>query len=269
MIGRRRGRPGGRTAIPVWAAPLGLVAVAFFLLPLVGLVVNVPWHAVPAELRSPDARNALYLSLICPLGATAIALVLGVPLAWLLARGRFPGRSLLRALVTLPMVLPPVVGGVALLYAFGRGGLVGTWGYQAFGISLPYTTAGVMVASAFVAMPFLVLTLEAGIVQLGTGLEEAAETLGASRLTVLRRVTVPMMLPSLGAGMTLCWARALGELGATITFAGNLSGTTQTTPLAVFIALQTKPQNAVILSLVLFVVSLLVLVLLRGRRMVR
>ncbi|WP_261568395.1 ABC transporter permease [Frankia gtarii] len=248
--------------------PPALLAVAFLVLPLAGLLANVPWTDISAQLRTPDVRNALYLSLICPIGATLLSIALGVPLAWLLARGRFPGRGLVRGLVTLPMVLPPVVGGVALLYAFGRGGLVGRWGYREFGISLPYTTFGVMVASAFVSMPFLILTVEAGIVQTGVRFEEAAETLGAGRLMVLRRITLPMLSPSLMAGATLCWARALGELGATLTFAGNLSGTTQTTPLAVFIALQTKPQDAVVLSLVLFVVSLAVLLVLRGRRMV-
>ncbi len=265
---RERGGHRGGHGLPLWTVPPALLGVMFLVLPLVGLLVNVPWTAVPVQLRAPDVRSALYLSLICPIGSTLIAIVLGVPIAWLLARGRFPGRGLVRGLVTLPMILPPVVGGVALLYAFGRGGLVGRWGYREFGISLPYTTLGVMVASAFVSMPFLVLAVEAGIVQTGVRYEEAAETLGAGRLMVLRRITLPMLAPSLGAGATLCWARALGELGATLTFAGNLSGTTQTTPLAVFIALQTRPQDAVVLSLVLFVLSLGALLALRGRRMV-
>lgn len=259
-------RATGSAPLPAWSIVLGAMAVAFLVLPLVGLLANVRWREVPAQLAQPNVRSALLLSIICPTGATLLVVLFGVPLAWLLARGGFRGLGLVRAVVTLPMILPPVVGGVALLYAYGRGGLVGAWGYRLLGISLPYTTFGVMVACAFVAMPFFVLTVEAGLNHVGIAFEEAAQTLGAGKPLIMRRVTLPMLAPSLAAGATLTWARALGELGATITFAGNMPGTTQTTPLAVYMALQTRPDDALVLSLLLFVVSLVVLVVLHGRR---
>ena len=165
--------------------------------------------------------QALRLSLICSLGAVAVSVLLGVPLAVPAGPGRFPGRNLVRALTTLPMVLPPVVGGVALLLAFGRRGLVGQWLDRAFGITLPFTTAGAILAEAFVAMPFLVITVEAGLRAMDRRYEDAAATLGAGRWLTFRRVTLPLIAPSLGAGIALCWARALGEFGATITFAGQ------------------------------------------------
>jgi molybdate transport system permease protein len=194
-----------------------------------------------------------------------ISALLGIPLAWVLARIDIPGRSLIRALTMLPMVLPPVVGGVALLLAFGRNGLVGQWLYKATGFSLPFTTAGAMLAEAFVAMPFLVLTVEAGLRSTDRRLEDAAATLGATRWTTFRRVTIPMVAPSLFAGLALAWARALGEFGATITFAGNFPGTTQTVPLAVYVALESQPDVAIVLSLLLLAFSIVVLVSLRDR----
>jgi molybdate transport system permease protein len=205
--------------------------------------------------------QALRLSLVCSVGAVAVSVLLGVPLAFLLARVAFPGRNLVRALTTLPMVFPPVVGGVALLLAFGRRGLVGQW----LGITLPFTTAGAILAEAFVAMPFLVITVEAGLRAMDRRYEDAAATLGAGRWLTFRRVTLPLIAPSLGAGVALCWARALGEFGATITFAGNLPGVTQTMPLAVYIALETDLEAAIALSLVLLAVSLAVLIALRDR----
>jgi molybdate transport system permease protein len=248
------------------AALLLLAAVAslFFLLPLVGLIVRAPWNDALGQLSAPESRQAFELSLVTSFSATGLAVVFGVPLAWLTARVRFPGRSLLRALVTLPMVLPPVVGGVALLLAFGRRGLLGPLLATA-GIHLPFTTAGAVLAETFVAMPFLVITVEAGLRSMDVRYEEAARTLGAGRWYLFRRVTVPLVLPSLLAGAVLCWARALGEFGATITFAGNFPGTTQTLPLAVYLELETRPDAAIMLSLVLLVVSLAVLVGLRGR----
>ena len=205
------------------------------------------------------------LSLITSTLATLVSLVLGVPLAWALARITFPGRSLVRAFVTVPLVLPPVVGGVALFLAFGRRGLIGGPIYDATGWSLPFTSAAVVVAETFVAMPFLVVTVEAALRAADMRYEEAAATLGASRLTVLRRVTLPMVLPSVAAGAVLCWARALGEFGATITFAGNLPGRTQTLPLAVYLELEQDPEAAFALSLVLLAASVIVLVVLRGK----
>lgn len=240
-------------------------AAAFFVIPLLGLLVRTPWASVIDDLRSPDVLTALRLSLLASFSATAIALVFGVPLAWTFARLTFPGRAALRALTVLPMVLPPVVGGVALLLAFGRRGLLGAWLATSFGIHLPFTTAGAIIAETFVAMPFLVITVEAGLRSMDTRFEEAARTLGASRWTVLWRVTLPLVRPSLVAGAVLCWARALGEFGATITFAGNFPGRTQTMPLAVYLALETNLDAAIVLSLLLLAISLAVLIGLRGR----
>ena len=210
-------------------------------------------------------RDALWLSLVCSVGATALAFVLGLPLAWVLARTDLPGRHVVRALVLLPMVLPPVVGGVALLLAFGRRGLVGQYLDDWFGIRLPFTTWGAIVAEAFVAMPFFVIVVEAGLRSLDQRYEEAAATLGARRLTTFRRVVLPLIAPSVIAGAALTWARALGEFGATILFAGNLQGKTQTMPLAIFVELQTNLGGAIALSLVLLALSVVVLVSLRDR----
>ena len=251
---------------PIWIAILAAIGAAFFVVPLLGLLVNTPWRDTLASLTSADTLNALRLSLVASLASTAVALVLGVPLAWVYARIEFPGRSVLRALTTLPMVLPPVVGGIALLLAFGRRGLVGSALQTAFGISLPFTTAAVVFAETFVAMPFLVLTVEAGLRSMDRRYEEAARALGAKRWTVFTRVTIPLIAPSLVAGAVLCWARALGEFGATITFAGNFPGVTQTMPLAVYLLLEsTNPQASYLLSLILLLVSLIVLVGLRHR----
>jgi len=247
---------------------VGLAALAalFFVLPLVGLVARTPWASALGVLGDAGVVAALKLSLVCSLASTVLAAVMGVPLAWVLARLRFPGKNLLRGLTTLPMVLPPVVGGVALLLAFGRRGLVGQPLNEAFGVSLPFTTAGVIMAETFVAMPFLVITVEAGLRSMDVRFEEAARTLGAGRWTVFRRVTLPLIGPSLAAGAVLAWSRALGEFGATITFAGNFPGITQTAPLAIYIDLESlRLSPAVMLSLVMVVVSLVVLVALRGR----
>jgi len=238
---------------------------ALVVLPLVGLLQRAPWTDLADELAAPAVREALALSLVTSLAATAASVVLGVPLAWVLARVPFPGRSLVRAAVTLPMVLPPVVGGAALLFALGRRGLVGSWLDDALGVRLPFTTAGVVVANTFVAMPFLVVSVEGALRGSDRRYEDAAATLGAGRWAVLTRVTLPLVRPSLVAGALLCWARALGEFGATITFAGNLPGRTQTMPLAVFLALERDRGSAVALSLVLVAVSLAVLVALRDR----
>jgi molybdate transport system permease protein len=243
----------------------GVLAAALFALPLLGLVWRAPWHGSWSRLTSPDARKALLLSLETSLSATGVALVLGVPLAWLQANVDYPGKRVVRAITTMPMVLPPVVGGVALLLAFGRRGLVGK-PFDQLGVHLPYTTAGAVAAETFVAMPFMVITLEAAFASVDHRLEHAARTLGASRSRVFWRVTLPLVRPSLVAGSVLCWARALGEFGATITFAGNLPGTTQTLPLFVFLKLQgTERDSAITLSIVLLGVSFLVLVALRDR----
>ena len=262
---RVRRRPVGRERLPWPALVLAIIAIAFFALPFLGLLWRAPWGDVWSILTSDSALTALRLSLWCSMWATLAAVLFGVPLAWLLARVGFPGRGLARALCTLSMVLPPVVAGVALFYALGRRGLVGQYLDEWFGITLPFSTAGVVVAQTFVAMPFLVLTVEAAFRQQDTRFEEAARTLGASRWYVFRRVTLPAIRPGLVAGAVLAWARALGEFGATITFAGNFPGRTQTMPLAIYLTNEIDPDEAIVLSLVLIAVSFGVLVALRDR----
>jgi molybdate transport system permease protein len=240
------------------------VAVLFIALPLIGLLLHVDWSNLPSELVSSDVLTALRLSLECSIIAVAISLVIGVPLAYLLARTSLPGRRLIRGLVTLPLVLPPVVGGIALQTALGRTTPIGTV-LDHFGIVLPFSTAGAAIAEAFVGFPFLVITVEAGLRQRDDRFEEVAATLGARPWRRFWRVTMPLAAPSIAAGAALCWARALGEFGATITFAGNLQGKTQTMPLAIFIAFEHDPATAVALSLVLVAISIAVLVALRDR----
>jgi molybdate transport system permease protein len=243
-------------------AGLGLL---LFLLPLAGLIVRAPWSQVGPALVAPATLTALTLSLFCSVAATAAALVLGIPLALVLARTTGTLRAALRALTTLPMVLPPVVGGVALLLAFGRRGLVGSLLYQVFGVQIPFTTAAAILAETFVAMPFLVIAVEGGLRALDHRYEEAARALGAKGWMVFARVTLPLLRPAIFSGAVLCWARALGEFGATITFAGNFPGRTQTVPLAVYVALETQPEGAIALSLILLVVSLAILAGMRER----
>lgn len=249
--------------------PLGLLvpallALTFIAVPLLGLLQRAPWSDLGAQVSSPAVGQALELSLRCSLSAVGVSLAIGVPLAWLLARVQFPGRSLVRALVTLPMVLPPVVGGVALLYAFGRKGLLGQI-LDHGGITLAFTTNGAVLAETFVALPFMVIAAEAGFRQIDPRYEEAGATLGAGPWRRFTRVTLPLVSPSLAAGAALTWARALGEFGATITFAGNLQGSTQTMPLAVYVALESNPDVAVVMSLILLTVSVVILVALRDR----
>ncbi len=261
-------RPGGRRRLearrpPAVAIALAAVALVFFVLPLVGMLIRAPWSDLGDQLTEPATRDAFRLSLECSLAATMLAIIFGTPLAWVLARVEFPGRRLARACVLLPMILPPVVGGVALFLAFGRRGVMGQYLDDWFGIRLPFTTGGAIVAETFVSMPFFVITVEAALRGLDERYEDAAATLGARRWTRFRRVTLPMIAPSLVAGAALAWARAIGEFGATITFAGNLAGKTQTMPLAIFLAFETRPEAAIALSLALVAVSLAVLVSLR------
>jgi molybdate transport system permease protein len=258
-------RSARRAKTPVILLVPALLGLVFLVLPLVGMVVRAPWPTLLSQLETAEVGEALRLSLICATSATVICLVLGVPLAWMLARTEIPGKRIARALVTVPLVLPPVVGGVALLLVFGRRGLVGEYLDSWFGITLPFTTAGVIVAEAFVAMPFLIIAVEGALRGADPRFEEAAATLGASRWTAFRRVTLPTVAPGIAAGAVLCWARALGEFGATITFAGNYPGTTQTMPLAVYLALEQDPDSATVLSLVLLAVSVVILVSLRER----
>ncbi|MFJ2938343.1 ABC transporter permease [Streptomyces sp. NPDC087219] len=261
-------RAGVRTAgtrPPLALALPALLAVAFLTLPLLGILVRTEWGELADHLRSPGTVEALKLSLVVSFWALGLSLLLGVPLAWLLARVPFPGKALVRSLVLLPMVLPPTVGGVALLLAFGRRGLLGPWFESTFGITFPFHTAGAVIAATFVAMPFLVISLEGALGGLRPRYEETAASLGASPVRVFFTVTLPMVAPGLIAGAALTWARALGEFGATITFAGNLPGTTQTLPLQVYLLLQDEPEAATSVSLLLLAIAMGVLIALRGR----
>lgn len=253
-----------RVPVPLLVpAVLGLI---FLLLPLAGLLARTPWSTLPARLAEPQVVEALKLSLLTSTMATVLCLVLGVPLAWMLARVTFPGRRLVRALITVPLVLPPVVGGIALLLALGRRGLVGQWLDSTFGITLPFTTAGVVIAESFVALPFLVIAVEGALRGADSRYEEAAATLGSTRWTTFTHVTLPLVAPGIAAGAVLCWARALGEFGATITFAGNYPGITQTMPLAVYQTMESGDlEGAVVLSLILLIVSVAILAGLRDR----
>ncbi|MCT2542066.1 ABC transporter permease [Streptomyces atratus] len=255
--------PGVRT--PVALAIPALLAVAFLLIPLIGILARTSWADLGTHLTSPGVTQALRLSLLVSFWALGLSLLLGVPLAWLLARTDFPGKAFVRSLVLLPMVLPPTVGGVALLLGFGRRGLLGPWLESAFGITLPFHTSGAVVAATFVAMPFLVISLEGALAGLRPAYEETAASLGASPVRVFFTVTLPMVAPGLAAGAALTWARALGEFGATITFAGNLPGTTQTLPLQVYLLLQDSPEAATSVSLLLLAIAMAVLITLRGR----
>lgn len=243
-----------------------LLGLLILLLPMVGLLLRTPWGRLTEIITSPDVLTALRLSLTTATIAAGVSLVCGVPLAWLLARTTLPGRSVLRGLVTVPLVLPPVVGGVALLMAFGRNGVAGQWLDRTFGVSLPFTTAGVVLAQTFVAMPFLIVSVEGALRSADRRYEDVAATLGASAWTTFRRVTLPGVLPGVLAGAVLSWARALGEFGATITFAGSFPGTTRTLPLAAYVAIGAgDTDTAVVLSLLMIVVSVAILVGLRDR----
>ncbi|GAA1369729.1 ABC transporter permease [Streptomyces beijiangensis] len=262
----KRFRPRARTArAPVALVVPALLAIAFLLMPLIGILARTTWGDLGTHLSSPGVTEALRLSLVVSFWALGLSLVLGVPLAWLLARVDFPGKTLVRSLVLLPMVLPPTVGGVALLLGFGRRGLLGPWLENTFGITLPFSTSGAVVAATFVAMPFLVISLEGALAGLRPSYEETASSLGASPLRVFFTVTLPMVAPGLAAGAALTWARALGEFGATITFAGNLPGSTQTLPLQVYLLLQDSPEAATSVSLLLLAIAMAVLIALRGR----
>jgi molybdate transport system permease protein len=242
-------------------AVIGLLLVA---LPLAALLSRTPWSRLPELLATPGVSKALWLSLRCTAAAVALTMLLGIPLAWVLARSRLPGRRLVRAVVIVPLVLPPVVGGVALLLAFGRRGVLGPLLVET-GTVPAFTPYGVILAEAFVALPFLVLTVEGALAALDPGREEVAATLGAGPLRTMLTVTMPAIAPSIGAGAALAAARALGEFGATITFAGSLPGATQTVPLAVYQLLEDDPPAAYALSAVLLLVSIGLVAGLRAR----
>ena len=255
MSGPRLGRPPAVLLVPA------VVAVALLVVPLATLVLDTPWRTLPEHLGSQVVREALGITALSSLLTVLACVVLGTPLAWLLARVDFRGRRVVRALVLVPLVLPPVVAGVALITAIGRSGLLG----EHLPFSIPYTTAGVVVAHTFVSLPFYVLAVEGALRTHGSSYDVVAATLGADRWTTFRRVTLPLALPGILAGSALAWARSLGEFGATITFAGNYPGTTQTMPSLIYVALSSDPAVARTLSLILLALSIGVLVLLRER----
>lgn len=245
-------------------APAAL-ALMLLVLPAVGLLSRTPWAQFPSRIGDPALADALRLSLVTATASMLIAIVLGVPLAWILARVDFWGKRLVRALVIVPMILPPVVGGVALLMAFGRRGLLGGPLFSQLGITIPFSTLAVVIAQTFVALPFLVISVEGALRTSDSRFDEVAATLGASRWRTFLRVSVPLAGPGVASGAALAWARALGEFGATITFAGNAPGVTRTMPLQIYTALQADADAAILLSVVLLAISIAVLLLLRER----
>ncbi|MDZ5660432.1 molybdate ABC transporter permease subunit [Nocardioides sp. zg-1308] len=255
MTGPRLGRAPAVLLVPAAAG------VALLVVPLVTLVLDTPWRTLPDHLSSEVVRQALTITALSSLLTVLACVAIGTPLAWLLARVDFRGRRVVRALVLVPLVLPPVVAGVALVTALGRSGLVG----QHLPFTIPYTTAGVVLAHTFVSLPFYVLAVEGALRTHGSSYDVVAATLGADRWTTFRRVTLPLALPGVLAGSALAWARSLGEFGATITFAGNYPGTTQTMPSLIYVALNSDPTVARSLSLILLALSVAVLVLLRER----
>lgn len=254
-------------SIPAGLFVPAAVGGGLLLLPLLALLSRIEWSAIPALLVAPATANALGISLITALTSTLLCLILGVPLALVIARARSWAATLLRALVTLPLVLPPLVGGLALLSLLGRGGLLGD-ALAELGIRIPFTTVAVIVAQTFVALPFLVISVEGSLRSLDPVYGEAAATLGASPTSVLFRITLPLIAPGLLAGTILSFTRALGEFGATALFAGNAEGTTRTVPMAIYTAFNgagVSQDTALALSLILITVAVTALAVLRGR----
>ncbi len=242
-----------------------VIAFALIALPVVGLLLRAPWAQMPELLLSDSALDALRLSLETAAISTTLCIILGGPLAVVLARGGLRGLPVLRSIVLLPLVLPPVVGGLALLFLLGRTGLLGRVIDLWFGVSIPFTTAAVILAQTFVALPFLVVSVEGALRTSGQRYEAVAATLGASPTLAFRRVTVPLVLPGLASGSVLAFARCLGEFGATTAFAGSLQGTTRTLPLLVYLEREVDVDSAVALSLVLVVVAVVVIAVARPR----
>ncbi len=243
----------------------GALAAALLVIPLVTLVLDTPWGDFVQQLASSAVRDALRVTGLASAVTVVVCILLGTPLAWLLARVDFPGRTLVRAAVAVPLVLPPVVAGVALTTALGRSGLLGSLLRDATGVTIPFTTGAVVIAHTFVSMPFYVLSVEGALRASGERYDVVAATLGADRWTTFRRVTLPLAMPGVLAGAVLAWARSLGEFGATITFAGNFPGTTQTMPSLIYQTLQSDPEVARTLSMILLVVSIAILAALRNR----
>ena len=257
MISRRA--PAVPSGLPAWIFVPAALGGLFVILPLVAMLASVDWSRFGELVTSESSVAALQLSLKTASASTVICILLGVPMAAVLARSAFPGLQILRSLVLLPLVLPPVVGGIALLYTFGRRGLIGQH-LEVAGISIAFTTAAVVLAQTFFSLPFLVVSLEGALRTAGRRYEDVAATLGARPTTVFRRVTLPLVLPGLASGAVLSFARALGEFGATLTFAGSLQGVTRTLPLEIYLQRETDADAAVALSLVLVVVAVVVVI---------
>ncbi len=249
--------PNSTVELPRWVLAAAVAGTLFLLLPLAAVTAEVNWAEFIPLVTSESSLAALSLSLRTATASTVLCILLGVPLALVLARVRFPGKRLLRSLVLLPLVLPPVVGGIALLYTFGRQGLLGG-ALEILGVQVAFSTAAVVLAQTFVALPFLVLTLEGTLRTAGTRYEAVAATLGARPWTALRRVTLPLVLPGLASGAVLSFARCLGEFGATLAFAGSLQGVTRTLPLEIYLQREGDADAAVALSLLLVVVAVVV-----------
>ncbi len=245
------------SAVPRWVLGVAGVGALFIIMPLLAIVLRVDWSRFGALITSESSRAALGLSLQTSVISTVLCVIFGVPMAFALARTAFRGQRVLRALVLLPLVLPPVVGGIALLYTFGRQGLLGD-SLSVLGMDIAFSTSAVVLAQTFVALPFLVLSLEGALRTTGTRYETVAATLGARPTTVLRRVSLPLVLPGIVSGAVLSFARALGEFGATLTFAGSLEGVTRTLPLEIYLQRETDADAAVALSLVLVAVAVTV-----------
>ena len=261
---RRRRLAGTGSGLPGWVFAPALLGGIFILLPLMAMLARVQWSHFWTLITSDSSLDALWLSLKTSTASTVLCLLLGTPMALVLARAQFPGLRLARSLVLLPLVLPPVVGGIALIYTYGRLGLIGSH-LEAIGVRVAFTTIAVVIAQTFVSLPFLVLSVEGSLRTAGRRYEAVAATLGANPTTVLRRVTVPLVLPGLLSGAVLAFARSLGEFGATLTFAGSLQGVTRTLPLEIYLQRETDADAAVALSLVLVVVAVLIVLATRGR----
>lgn len=258
VAARSRRRPNLAAGIPGVAVAMALVAAAFFVMPFIALLVDITWSELPELLTSRSALDALWLSLRTAVAATLICIALGIPLSLVLARTEFPGRTLTRSIVLVPLVIPPVVAGIILTEAFGRRGLLGEQ-LSAFGLDISFTTAAVVMAQTFVSLPFMVTSLESHLGSSGQHYERTAQSLGASKWRTFTTITLPLLRPGLTSGTVLTFARALGEFGATITFAGSLQGTTRTMPLEIYLARETDPDAAVALSLVLILVAVAVI----------
>ena len=248
---------------PLVVVPPAVIGVLFLLLPTAAILIRTPWTRLGSIYRQQGVWTALRLSVESSLEATVLSVVFGVPLAWALARLRLPGMGIARAIVTIPLVLPPVIGGVALFNALGRKGILGDPIHAVLGRDLPFSFPAIVLAQTFVAMPFLVITVEGAFRIADRGVEEAAATLGASRSRIFLRVTLPLVLPAVLLGAVLCWARALGEFGATLLVGGNVRGVTQTLPTLVLSVFNNNPADAPALALPLIVVAVVVIGALR------